>query len=319
MGIKIAGLGKAVPDNKITNQEISEIVDTSDDWIRSRTGIESRHIAIYETTESLAVEAAKEAIENAGKQAVDIDLIIVATVSPDTTMPSTACKVAKEIGAYHALCFDVTAACSGFIIATEVARKMMASGEYHHALIIGAEVLSKVVDWEDRGTCVLFADGAGAAVMVSTDKDQIIQSDVGTDPLGADKITLPAGVGNHKFYQAKSNNQTISMVGRDVYTFATTKVPWSILRVLDKEGLEASDINWYILHQANSRIMDAVAKKLGVESTRFFKNLNEYGNTSAASIPIALYEASAKFKPGDLIIVSGFGAGLTWGTLLIKW
>nr|WP_302595714.1 beta-ketoacyl-ACP synthase III [uncultured Cellulosilyticum sp.] len=319
MGIKIAGLGKSVPSKVLTNADLSQMVDTNDEWIKSRTGIERRHVAVTETTTQLASEAAKEAVQQAGLMTEEIELIIVATVSPDATMPSTACKVAQIIGATKAMCFDITAACSGFIVASDVAVSMIEKGTYKNALVIGAEVLSRVVDWQDRGTCVLFADGAGAAVYKVSDENQVLAIQTGCDPKGADEITLPTGEGDKTFYEGEVAPRVIGMNGKTVYAFATTKVPESIKSLLDTQALTSSDVRWYILHQANSRIMDSVARKLDMPKDCFFKNLSEYGNTSAASIPMALYEASELFEPGDLIILSGFGAGLTWGTMLIKW
>lgn len=319
MGIKIAGVGKAVPSKVLTNEALSQMVDTSDEWIKSRTGIERRHVAVHETTTQLASEAASEAVEDASLMADQIELIIVATVSPDATMPSTACMVAQNIGATKAMCFDITAACSGFIVASDVAISMMEKGSYKNALVIGAEVLSKVVNWEDRGTCVLFADGAGAVVYKTSNQNQVLAIQTGCNPKGAREITLPTGVGNQTFYQGEVRQQAIEMNGKEVYVFATTKVPESINELLESQGLTSSDVRWYILHQANSRIMDSVAHKLDVHRECFFKNLEEYGNTSAASIPMALYEARELFEEDDLIILSGFGAGLTWGTMLIKW
>lgn len=319
MGVRITGLGKAVPNQVLTNEEISKMVDTSDDWIKSRTGIEKRHVAVTETTEELASQAAIEALEAAGVSPDEIDLIIVATVSPDTAMPSTACLVARNIEAYHATCFDITAACSGFIVASEIAVSMINQGSYKRALVIGAEVLSRMLDWEDRSTCILFADGAGAAIYETSLESQILAIDTGSDPKGAEQIKLPVASGNHVFYQAEDEKLAVTMDGRAVYVFATTRVPQSICSVLKANGLEAEDIDCYILHQANSRIMDHVAKKLGVSEEKFYKNLAEYGNTSAASIPMALYDAKEHLRAGDKVILSGFGAGLTWGTMLIQW
>lgn len=319
MGVKIAGLGKAVPQMVLSNEKLSERVDTSDEWIKSRTGIESRCIAVTETTEQLATSAALEAIWAASIEAYDIELVIVATVSPDTTMPSTACLVARNIGADRATCFDITAACSGFVFASEIAISMMNQGGYQNALVIGAEVLSKMLDWEDRGTCVLFADGAGAVIYTKSEENQVLAIETGSNPKGADQITLPAGVGNHTFYKVEERKQIIQMAGRDVYVFATTTVPESIRAVLEKTQITPEEVAVYILHQANSRIMDSVAQKLGVPKERFFKNLSHYGNTSAASIPMALYDAKPLLNTGDKIILSGFGAGLTWGTMLLEW
>lgn len=319
IGIHMIGLGKAVPKKVVSNDEISQMVDTSDDWITSRTGIHSRHIATTETTTDLAAKAAKVALEEAHIQADTIELVIVATVSPDLSMPSTACTVAHILGIKHAACFDLSAACSGFIYSSQVAFSLMQTVGYKRALVIGAEVLSKAVDWQDRGTCILFADGAGAAIYELGAENQILGIEVGSDPSGAQMITLPVGDQPHDFYQVDSDARRIKMDGRSVYAFATTKVPESIQKVLEQTGYEADAVDYYILHQANGRIMDSVARKLGVDSKKFYKNLQHYGNTSAASIPMALYDLKDSLKKGDKIMLSGFGAGLTWGTMFMKW
>lgn len=320
MGIKIVGVGKALPEKSLINAEIAQFVDTSDEWIKTRTGIKNRYISTYETTSSLATKAAEEAIEKAGLNPEEIELIIVATVSPDTSMPSTACLVANHLKAYHATCFDITAACSGFIYASDVASHMMQQGQYKNALVIGAEVLSTHLDWKDRSTCVIFGDGAGAVVyQYSEIENQILQVEIGTNPKGADYIRLPLHTENGKFFKGETEKAVISMDGRSVYAFSQTVVPKSIENVVKKAQLNIEEIDHFILHQANSRIMDSVAQKLNVPVERFFKNIEEHGNTSAASIPMAFYDAREHFKPGDRIILSGFGAGLTWGTMLISW
>lgn len=320
MGIKIVGVGKALPEKHLTNTEIAKFVDTSDEWIKTRTGIEKRYISTYETIDYLAAAAANEALEKAKLSPEDIDLIIVATVSPSTSMPSTACLVASHIKAYHAICFDITAACSGFIYATEVAVSMMQQSHYKNALIIGAEVLSTRLDWNDRGTCVIFGDGAGAVIyQKSHEENQILQIETGTDAKGAKYIRLPLHIEDGKFFKGEMDKAFISMDGRRVYAFSQTCVPKSIESVVEKAHLHVEEIDHFILHQANSRIIDSVAQKLNVPIERFFKNIKENGNTSAASIPIAFYDAKAQFKKGDKIILSGFGAGLTWGTMLIHW
>lgn len=319
VGVKIVGLGKAVPKMTLTNDEISQMVDTSDEWITTRTGIKSRHIATTETTTQLATQAAQMALKKSGLSPEEIELVIVATVSPDTMMPSTACLVAKALGINAARCFDLTAACSGFIFASEVAVSMMGQSGYNNALVIGAEVLSKHVDWQDRSSCVLFADGAGAAIYQQSEKGQVIHIETGSEPKGASFITLPTNRESQPFYKGEISPSFIQMIGRSVYSFAVTKVPKSIEAVVAKNHFTLEDINWFVLHQANSRIIDGVAQKLKVPTSRFFKNLMNYGNTSAASIPIALCELSDKLKAGDKIILSGFGAGLTWGTMLLIW
>lgn len=317
--MRIRGLGKAVPQKIVSNNELSQLVDTSDEWIASRTGIKSRHIATTETTTTLAIEAAQEALETSGLSKDAIDLVIVATVSPDTMMPSTACKVAEALGIDRATCFDVTAACSGFVYATQLAHSLIQTEIAHNALVIGAEVLSKVVDWKDRSTCVLFADGAGAVVYEGTKENKIYHIITGTRPDGASQITLETAGFDHTFYEKEEIKPAIKMDGKGVYSFATTTVPRSIEEVLRAAGYSADEMDWYILHQANSRMMDRVASHLKVSKDKFFKNLETHGNTSAASIPMALYDLSPQLKEGDKLIASGFGAGLTWGTMLFEW
>lgn len=319
-GIKILGLGKAVPSKVLSNQEISTFVDTSDEWIKSRTGIGSRHIAESETTYELAAKAAKEALQEANIDGGEIELVVVATVSPDTAMPSTACLVAKAIGANQARCFDLSAACSGFIFASEVVISMMKQNGYRYALVIGAEVMSTRLDWNDRGTCILFGDGAGTIVYgLSDEENQVLKIETGSKPSDAELITLPVKMESNRFKRNQEIRSVISMDGRKVYAFATTKIPESIRSLLEHIALPIHAVDWFILHQANGRIMDCVAQKLGVPKEKFFRNIEEYGNTSAASIPMALYDVKNQLKSGDKLILSGFGAGLTWGTMLIEW
>lgn len=319
IGMRIRGLGKALPQKVVSNEELSLLVDTSDEWISSRTGIKSRYIATTETTTTLAIAAAKEAVANSQLGIETIDLVIVATVSPDTMMPSTACKVAEALGIESATCFDITAACSGFVYASQLAYRLIQTDVAHNALVIGAEVLSKVLDWEDRSTCVLFGDGAGAVVYEGHRENKVYQIITSTNPKGADQIILETSGFDHTFYQKAEVKPAIKMDGKGVYSFATTTVPKSIEEVLEQAGYGTQDIRWYILHQANARIMDRVASHLKVSSERFFKNLHLHGNTSAASIPMALYDLSPQLKEGDKIIASGFGSGLTWGTMLFEW
>lgn len=318
-GVKIDGVGKAVPTLHLTNDDIADFVETSDEWIQSRTGIQSRYISTGETTTQLAALAGDAALKEAHKRSEDIDLVIVATVTPDHTMPSTACKVAKLLNIKTATCFDMAAACSGFIYASEVAISLIRQGGYENALVIGAEVLSKTVDWKDRNTCILFADGAGAVVYSKAQDNKMISFHTASNGEGSDLITLPALYEDNRFQQAAFSGKHIEMNGKEVYKFAVTIVPQNIQEMLQKVQYQVKDIDWFVLHQANSRIIDSVAKKLGVEENKFFKNLQEYGNTSAASIPIALADAKAHFKKGDKIVIAGFGAGLTWGSMLMIW
>ncbi|MDF2615218.1 MAG: 3-oxoacyl-(acyl-carrier-protein) synthase [Clostridia bacterium] len=318
-GVKINGIGRAVPELELSNQDIAEFIDTSDEWIESRTGIKSRHISTGETTTDLAVMAAMHALKDGDIDAGSIDLVIVATVTPDSTMPSTACLVAKKAGIKNATCFDISAACSGFIYASEIAVSFIKQGNYKNALVIGAEVLSRAVDWDDRSTCVLFADGAGAAVYTRSSENKIVNILTASDGGGSDHITLPTLTRANRFNQTEMSSKYMEMNGKEVYKFATTAVPQNIQDVLNGTGYTPEDIDLFILHQANSRIMDSVAKKLEVDKERFFKNLQDYGNTSAASIPMALVDAKPYLKRGDKLILSGFGAGLTWGSMFIIW
>jgi 3-oxoacyl-[acyl-carrier-protein] synthase-3 len=318
-GVKMKGIGKAIPEFKLSNHDLAEFIDTSDEWIQTRTGISSRHISTGETTTDLAVLAGQSALIDGDIEPEEIDLVIVATVTPDSTMPSTACAAAKRMGIKKATCFDLSAACSGFIFASEIAVSFIRQGNYKKALVIGAEVFSKVLNWEDRSTCVLFADGAGAAVYTRSEQDQILNIVTASDGEGSDLITLPVLTKSNRFNPNEVSEAYMYMDGREVYKFATTEVPKNILDVLEGTNYTANDIDWFILHQANARIMDSIAKKLQVDKEKFFKNMDSHGNTSAASIPMALADVKEQFKPGDKIILSGFGAGLTWGSIFMIW
>lgn len=318
-GVKCLGVGKALPKYCMTNEEMSKIVDTSDEWITSRTGIKQRYLSTGESTTDLAVEAAKEAIEKAHIKASDIDMVIVATITPDYVMPSVACRVQAAIGAECATAFDITAACSGFLYGAKIATDAIKAGSATNVLVIGAEVLSKTVDWTDRGTCVLFGDGAGAAIFSKHHKNHIINIYTESNGVGGNVLTLPGTGLKNCIAEEQPLSPHMYMDGRAVYKFATTVVPTSIEKVLEGTSYTLEDVRYFILHQANARIMDSVAKKLGVSSDKFFKNLNHYGNTSSASIPMALYDVSQQLNAGDVIILSGFGGGLTWGSMLLTW
>ena len=320
--IIINGVGAYVPSNIVTNDDLSKIVETSDDWIFERTGIRERRISEGEDTSEIAIKAAYAALKNSDLKPEDIELLIVATITPDMFTPSVACMVQKEIGALNATAFDINAACSGFLYSMQVAEGMMKSFNYKHALIIGAEVLSKIVDWKDRGTCVLFGDGAGAAILSRSNEKGIIKSF--TKAYGDKWECLTAGsvdVCNPYIQNIQNKKKFIEMNGREVFRFATSIIQESVNKVLEGTEYSLDDIKYIVPHQANVRIIDYASKKLGVEKSRFFVNLDRIGNTSSASIPIAVNEMKEKgmLKKGDKIILVGFGGGLTYGSVLIEW
>lgn len=307
MGVGIIGTGAFVPLKTVTNDDLSKMVNTSDDWISSRTGIHKRHIAKDMTTSYMASQAAKRAVEDSRINVLDIDMIIVATSSPDYPFPSTAALVQREIGALRAACLDISVACTGFIYAYSIANAYIKAGIYKNILIIGAEVMSQHLDWNDRSVCVLFGDGAGAAVVACNESETVSAVNIHSDGRAADVL--------------KCDRDNIVMEGRDVFTFAVRTVPQSIMEILNSTGTDIEDVSMFVLHQANSRIIEAIAKKLKVDISRFPMNLSEYGNTSAASIPLLLDELNRerRINAGDRIIISGFGAGLSWGTILLEW
>lgn len=304
---KICGTGSYVPSEYLDNNDLSQMVDTSDEWIRERTGIVKRHIAKEETTVSMAAKAAKKALESAGVQPEEIDLLLVSTISSNVILPCTACEVQKEIHAVHATCFDLNAACTGFLFAYNTAQAYITNGMSKNALVIGAESLSNLVDWEDRGTCILFGDGAGAAVL-KAESGEMYAAVTHSDGEKGDALTCDMGA-------------FMKMDGQEVFKFAVRQVPAGISEVLQKNGLSVDDIDYFILHQANRRIVEAVAKRMKVEIEKFPMNLQEYGNTSSASIPLLLDELNrqGKLKKGQKLIFAGFGAGLSWGASILEW
>lgn len=319
--VEIKGTGSFVPANTVSNADISRFVDTSDEWISERTGIKERRISTKENTSELAIEAARMALKNAGISAEQVELIIVATATADNFFPSTACLVQAGIGAGKAMSFDISAACTGFIYGLSIAGQFIRTGVYKTALVIGSEVLSKITDWEDRNTCVLFADGAGAAVL-QRGEEGLISEYNGADGTGAENLECPAIHLKNKYYTADNCRPNyISMNGREIYKFAVKMIPECILKVLEGTGYSLSDIKHIIPHQANIRILEAAAKKLEIDKSKFYVNLHKYGNTSGASIPLALDEMAGGglLEPGDLIITVGFGGGLTYGAQLIRW
>lgn len=319
---KMIGFGLYTPKNLVENEKLQEFLETSDEWIRTRTGIERRYISLYENTSDLAIEASKKALSQAGLSPEDIDLIIVATVTPDNFTPSTACIVQYKLGAKNAWAFDINAACTGFIYALKLGRSLIRSGEANNALIIGAETLSKALNWEDRGSCVLFGDGAGATVLTSTEEDCGIKCvNVKSDGSKGDSLVIQGLPLNSPFKDGKEVSENyINMNGREIFKFATKVMEESIVEILEKENIKIEDIAAIIPHQANLRIIDYVVKRLGIPREKFITNLQNYGNTSGASIPIALCESidEGNLKKGDNIIMVGFGGGLTWGAALIK-
>ncbi|MDK0614738.1 ketoacyl-ACP synthase III [Clostridium perfringens] len=319
---KMIGFGLYTPKNLVENERLQEFLETSDEWIRTRTGIERRYISLDENTSDLAVEASKKALSQARLSAEEIDLIIVATVTPDNFTPSTACIVQDKLGAKNAWAFDINAACTGFIYALKLGRSLIRSGEANNALIIGAETLSKALNWKDRGSCVLFGDGAGATVLTSTEEDCGIKCvNVKSDGSKGDSLVIQGLPLNSPFKDGREVSKNyINMNGREIFKFATKVMEESIVEILEKENIKIEDIAAIIPHQANLRIIDYVVKRLGIPREKFITNLQNYGNTSGASIPIALCESidEGNLKKGDNIIMVGFGGGLTWGAALIK-
>lgn len=320
--VQIIGTGSYAPLNIMTNQQMSELVDTSDEWIVSMTGIKERHISQGENTSDLATKAALEALKDANVKAEDIDLIILASTSPDQFVPATACIVQGNIGAVNAMAFDISAACTGFIFALNIGMQFLKTGNRKRALIIGAEVLSKIVDWTDRNTCILFGDGSGAAVIEAGTKKGIISVNSASEGQKAEFLTCPTVDVKNTFTKGNENfKSTISMDGKEIFKFAVKTIASSVNEILSENNYTLDDIKYVVCHQANFRIIDFVVKRLKADKDKFFVNLDRYGNTSAASIAIALDEMNKKnlLKAGDKIILVGFGGGLTYGAALIEW
>lgn len=319
---RIAVFEKFTPQKVVTNEDLSKIVDTSDEWINSRTGISKRCILTENDTSYLASKVAKGLIKKANITADDVDVIIIATITPDYLSPSTACIVQGNIGAKNAFAFDINAACSGFVFALSMGDKYIKSGMYKNVMVIGSETLSKVIDWTDRGTCVVFGDGAGGVLLQATqDKSAIIAEDLQSDGQAWQAITAgKVSLKNPFVKDSEREDFYFKMKGREVFNFATKEVPKSINEVIRKAGMKMQDIKYIVPHQANLRIMEVVAKKLSIPLEKFYLNLENFGNTSSASIPIALAEMVEKnlLQKRDKIIVTGFGGGLTWGSALLE-
>ena len=325
----IIGTGSYLPEKILTNDDLSKIVETSDEWITTRTGIKERHIAAEDqATSDLASEAARRAMTSASVTAEEIDLIVVATVTPDMFFPSTACIVQRKIGATNAVCFDISAACSGFLYALQVARHFLNAGSRTTALVIGAEKLSSLVNWEDRNTCVLFGDGAGAVVIRAVDTDteapgRVLSTVMGSDGNLTDLLKVPGGGSALPITpeNAASRPNTIHMEGLETFKHAVTRMCQASEQALEMAGLTKEDIDLVIPHQANARIISVIADRLGVPPEKTFINLDKYGNTSAATIPIALDEAQrqGRLKKGDIVLLVAFGGGFTWASSVVRW
>jgi 3-oxoacyl-[acyl-carrier-protein] synthase-3 len=318
---EITGWGKCVPPAVMSNEDLSTFLDTSDEWIRSRTGIENRRISHVDTSD-LATVAAKHALAAAGLEAKDLDLIIVATCSPDSLIPNTASKVQQNLGVAGAAAFDLNAACTGFVYGLETATRLIQAGSYRHALVIGAEHLSFFIDWSKRDTAVLFGDGAGAAVLSRTEKQVGLQQALlGCDSDGRDILAVPKFGTSMDRFAADNGHWDFNFVGRDIFKRAVKGMGVAAQTVLQREGLTTQDIDLMIPHQANIRIIQTLADLAGISQDKAFVNIHNYGNTSAATVPIAICEAveQGRVKPNDKILLAAFGAGLTWGAGLLTW
>lgn len=318
---RICGTGSCIPESVWDNSKLSEMVETSDEWIRERTGVARRHIAEQgETTAYLASEAAKKALQDAGIGAEEVELLIVATISPGAVMPSTSCEVQKNIGALNATCFDLNAACTGFLFALNTAQAYIGQGICKTAVVVGAETLSQLTNWEDRSTCILFGDGAGAVVLKAQENGRFVQV---THSMGDKGDVLTLASRNQKQYEnsPKAPETYMQMDGKEVFKFAVSRVPEAVNELLEKVQMRTEQIDYFLLHQANERIVRSVAKRLKEDMSKFPINMEEYGNTSSASIPILLDELNKRgvLARGQKLILSGFGAGLSYGASLIEW
>ncbi len=309
------------PERAVTNDDLARIVDTSDEWIYSRTGIKSRHVSTGENTSQMCIKVAERLLEKTGVKPEELDLIIVATITPDFATPSTACLVQGAIGADNAAAFDVSAACSGFIYSLSIADKFIKAGEYKKALVIGAETLSKYVDWNDRTTCVLFGDGAGGAIVEAREHGGIIADVLHAKGSDGMKLTGCEKKVRNFLSSPEPDRHYFIMDGKAIFNFATKVIPLSISMIIQKSGVSLDDVKYIVPHQANYRIIEFAARKLRLPMEKFYTNIDRYGNTSAASIAIALGEMSEEglLQRGDKVILTGFGAGLTWGSMLIEW
>lgn len=322
--VGIIGVGEYFPKRVLTNQDLEKMVDTSDEWITTRTGIKQRRLVNRgEATSDLAIKAARNALRDARFKPEDLELIIVATVTPDMQFPSVSCLVQNALGAKRACCFDISAACAGFVYALVVAQQFISTGLYKNALVIGAEVLSSITDWQDRSTCVLFGDGAGAAVISKVKKGGILSVYLGSDGEKADLLLVPAGGSRYPATHQTIDRRMhyIKMKGNELFKLAVKLMTESAQEALRRAGLTCDDVDCFIPHQANLRILTAVAKRLGLDEKKIFLNIHKYGNVSSASTATALCEAvkEKRIKKGDIVVLDAFGAGLVWGACVIEW
>ena len=322
--VGVIGVGKYLPKKILSNSDLEKTVDTSDEWITTRTGIKERRLAAKtEATSDFALKAAKDALLDAKLNPSDVELIIVATVTPDMQFPATACLLQNSLGAKNAVCFDVAAACAGFIYAISIAQQFIARGVYKNALVVGAETLSTITDWQDRSTCVLFGDGAGAAVLSEVKSGGIISTYLGSDGSMSELLMVPAGGSRNpaSYKTIDSRLHCIKMRGNELFKVAVNTMTHAAEAVLKQAGIKISEVNLIIPHQANTRIIAAVGKKLGLSLDKFYLNIERYGNMSSASLAVALCEAvkEGRIKKGDTVLLDAFGAGLVWGACVIKW
>lgn len=321
----ITGLGVAIPKRVMTNEDLQQMVDTSDEWIRTRSGIRERRIAhSSEATSDLALQAARQAMNRAGVHPKDLDLVIVATNTPDMLFPATACLVQDRLGAVNAGAFDLMAGCTGFLYALSVGQQYVASGTLKNVLVIGAETLSRIINWQDRNTCVLFGDGAGAALVQGVPANRgILAVRLGSDGGGGKYLRLPAGGSRlpASLETVSKGQHFVDMNGREVFKFAVRVMDVGSMEVISKAGWEPENVDFFVPHQANIRIINSAARRLGISMDRVLVNVDRFGNTSTASIPLALYEAveEGKIQDGHNIVMVGFGAGLTWAGVAMKW
>lgn len=321
MSIKIIGTGSALPEKIVSNQDLTELVETSDEWIKERTGIGTRHISTGETLVSLTAKACEKALENAGREAAEVELLLVATCSPERNIPCAACQVQSVIGADRAVAFDLNAACAGFLFALNTAWAYVEAGIYQNALVAGGEVLSKIVDWTDRGTCILFGDGAGAVYVEKSERGGMLGFVQHSDGTRGDVLKCDSRALKNPYVDRPMETQYVQMDGREVFAFAVRQVPASIQEVLEQTGISVADIDLFVLHQANRRIIEGISKRLSVDLDRFPINLDRVGNMSAAAIPTLLDELNrqGRLKSGMKLVLSGFGAGLTYGACVMEW
>lgn len=321
MSMRIIGTGSALPEKTVSNQDLTQLVETSDEWIKERTGIGSRHISTGETLVSLTAEACGKALDNAGRGADGVELLLVATCSPERNIPCAACQVQNAIGAKQAVAFDLNAACAGFLFALNTACAYVEAGIYKNALVAGGEVLSKIVDWTDRGTCILFGDGAGAVYVEKSETGGVLGFVQHSDGTRGDVLKCDSRALKNPYVDRSMETEYVQMDGREVFAFAVRQVPASIQEALQQTGMTVDDIDLFVLHQANKRIIEGIAKRLSVSLDKFPVNLDRVGNMSSAAIPVLLDELNRQgsLKSGMKLVLSGFGAGLTYGACVLEW